>query len=74
MFLSIIGFIFCVFIAGYITAGWYILGIFDFWGQYNIGGVPNKTLHSWLYTAIIIPIGLLWYWIFTLAPFSVSIK
>ncbi|MFA6198854.1 MAG: hypothetical protein WC679_00355 [Bacteroidales bacterium] len=73
MFLSIVGFIVCIVASGMITATWFACGVFGFFGEYTIGGVPVKSRDRILYTALIIPIGFLWYGVYSIAPFTVTL-
>lgn len=71
--MAVIGFIFMCIVGLYLSF-FTIMCMWNSWGKYNIGGVPNSLMTK---LSVFIPLGLtfaVWYYTFTNSPFSIIVN
>lgn len=70
--MTIIGWLCMMIIVGYTTLIYGIVALNGL-GKYNIGGVPNKWYAKIIIVCLGVCVGLLWKFLFSIAPFTVTI-
>lgn len=72
--LEVFGWLVLVVIGLQASVAWFFLGLCNTMGQYNIGGVPNKTSTKLTAGVIGLLIALYFYWLYTICPFTVTLS